>query len=354
MAVWTYRLALFLGIAALGLSFLHQDRGIGLFFVEVGLFVIHPVAVELADWRARLAGKTPTRRAQITYGLAVAVALLAVVPWNGRVSAPAMLKAANHSVLYAPSPARLVSVDVAEGQAVGAGTPLAHLVSPDLDYRLAQAGRRVTMLRYELDSISFEGTFRDRAKALAGEVKAAVAQQEALARERARLTLTAPAAGMVADVSPNLQPGQWIGTRDPILVVHAATGAEVEAYLGEDDLRRIAAGMDATFVPEGSGAGLHARVTAVDRTALHSLPEPELAVPFGGAVPARIVHQSLVPDVAVYRVRLAVTAATAVPVSLRGQDPYRRPCPLAAGQRPARCGGGGGSRVGRVILHRWR
>ena len=59
-------------------------------------------------------------------------------------------------------------------------------------------------------------------------------------------------------------------------------------------------------------------VIGIDHTAVRSLADPELAVPYGGAISARFDNKSLVPDLALYRVRLAV-AGQAVSTPVRGQ-----------------------------------
>jgi putative peptide zinc metalloprotease protein len=130
------------------------------------------------------------------------------------------------------------------------------------------------------------------------------------------LILRAPFTGTVTDLSPDLQPGQWISPKDAVLDI--GSGAEIDAYLGEDDLPRIQVGAAATFIPESSSGRRAATVTAIDRTAVKSLANPELAAPYGGGIPARFDSKAMVPDVAVYRVRLSlVDEAVAAP--LRGQ-----------------------------------
>jgi putative peptide zinc metalloprotease protein len=318
VAVWVYRLTLFLGIAVLVYHFFIKVVGALLFAVEMGWFVARPFLVEFAEWYKRAGRIKATRRSRFTFGLIAGLVLLAVVPWSGRVTAPAILKAADHATLYAPVPATLHAVLVAEGQYVAAGTTLAELTNPDLDYRLAQAERHMSTLKYELASVSFEDSFRGRSQAIAKELEAAEAERNAAAGDMARLGLKAPVAGLVADISPDLQPGQWISPREPVLSVRQ--GAVLEAFVAEEDLPRIRVGATATFIPDGTGdVAMAATITAIDRMAARSLTEPALAVPYGGIIPARFDHQTLVPDVAVYGVRLTLAKPTNAPVVQRGQ-----------------------------------
>ncbi|MBI5165434.1 MAG: HlyD family efflux transporter periplasmic adaptor subunit [Magnetospirillum sp.] len=316
-AVWLYRLTLFLGIALLVYHFFIKVVGVILFAVEIGWFVVKPIAAEMEEWASRLGTIRATRRSRRTLFLFGGLLLVVAVPWSGRVSAPALLKANEYAVLYAPAPGIVATALPAEGQRVVAGEVLVHLHNPDALLRLEQTERRIRVLRYEWDAVGFEDSFRARAKAIAEELEGAVVEKSALAADLRRLTLTASFAGIVSDVSPGVQTGQWINSREPILVLHR--GGQVEAYVDEADLPRLAVGAGAWFLPEGGGGRMAARVVAIDRIAVKALSEPSLAVPFGGDIPARFADRQLVPDAAVYRVRMALVGEATVAVPLRGR-----------------------------------
>lgn len=316
-AVWIYRLALFLGIAVLVYHFFIKVVGIVLFAVEIGWFVVRPFWMEFAEWRKRWPVIRQRARSRWPLGFLALAVLLLVVPWSGRISAPAMHKAERHVLVYAPAPARLVEVLVKEGDQVQSGAVVARLENPDLQPRLDIMARRIATLRYELSSVGFEDTFRSRAKTSAEALETALAEQAALVADRHRLDLAAPMAGTVSDLFPGLQPGQWISSHDPLLGLGA--GAQIEAYVAETDLLRLSVGDEAVFIPESQHAGMNAKVTAIDRVAIATLTEPALAVPYGGTIPARFSDKALIPDTAVYRVRLAPDAVNSVAVPLRGQ-----------------------------------
>jgi putative peptide zinc metalloprotease protein len=315
--VWIYRLVLFLGIAALVYHFFIKVLGVFLFAVEIGWFVARPILAEVGEWRRRAQSIRASRRSRWPFGLGLLALLVLVVPWSGRVSAPAILKAAQHVQLYAPSPAILAALEVTEGQAVTAGTVLARLDNPDLAARQDQTARRIAVLKYELSSVGVDDTFRGRAQSIAKELEAALAEQAGLAAETRRLTLVAPMDGTVIDLSPHLQPGQWINGREALLGLRQ--GGVLEAYVAEEDLPRIATGATARFIPEGAASARPAQLSAIDRASVRSLTEPALAAPFGGAIPARIDKQSLIPDISVYRVRLTLAEPAEPSVTLRGE-----------------------------------
>lgn len=316
-AVWLYRLALFLGIAVLVYHFFIKAIGIILFTVEISWFVVKPVWSELREWRRRGGAIFARRRFRWPLGLLVLALLVLVLPWSGRVSAPALLKAERHVGVFAPFSARLAEIAVVDGQWVEAGTVLARLDNPDSHERLAQVERRAEVLKYELSAMGFEESFRSRSQATAEALEAVLGERAALVAEMARQSLTAPIAGTVTDLSPFFQPGQWVNPREPLLGLRR--GAVIEAYVAEYDLPRLRVGAAASFIPEGSGPLVAATVAAIDRIAVKLLAEPVLAVQYGGDIPARFDNKGLVPDAAFYRVRLAIGEHDEVVVPVRGQ-----------------------------------
>lgn len=317
-AVWIYRLSLFLGIALLVYHFFIKVVGVLLFAVEIGWFVVMPFVLEFKQWWARRQTIMAGHRTRFTLGGVAVVLSLLIIPWSTQVKAPAVLKAARHEAIYAPAPALVEAVEVADGQTVRAGQVLVRLATPEQDYRLGRSERRIAALRYQLEAASFEDSFRGRSQSLARDLDAAQAELAALTAEKARHLLVAPFDGVVSDLAPQTNPGQWIGVREPLLAVRDGGGA-IDAYMAEDDLPRVGVGDRARFLPEDGSVSLPATVKAIDRAAVRSLSDPALATPFGGALAARMTKQALVPDQAVYRLRLAVDIPVAVPVVLRGE-----------------------------------
>jgi putative peptide zinc metalloprotease protein len=315
-AVWAYRLGLFLGIAALVYHFFFKAMGIMLFAVEIGWFVFLPIWSELRQWWARR-GEIGGNRRSLFFGLGLGLALLAgLVPWQSRVSAPALLKARDHTVLYAPVAGRLERIAAVPGQTVSEGQVLFVLANPDLDrrHRLAEARRR--SLDYQLSSVAFDPEFRQRAQALGEELAGAGAELQGLEKELARLQVTAPLSGRVVDIPPDLAPGQWLKDGEPLGAVQDSGRAIVEAYLSEDDVSRIGAQAPARFYPEVASRADHAaHVLEIDRVNARTLSEPAFASLHGGGVAVREKDRQLIPDHAVFRVVLEVDAGETLPAT---------------------------------------
>jgi putative peptide zinc metalloprotease protein len=318
-AVWVYRLSLFLGIAALVYHFFIKVVGIGLFAVEIGWFVILPVAMEIKEWRQYKAEIITSRRSRWTMAALGAGILLTVVPWHSHVAAPALLKASRTAGLYAPMGAKLLEIRASRSQTVSAGQTVFVLASPDLDGQEARVSARLTSLHYQIEATSFDPTFREQSLALDQELAAERAESLGIAAQKNRLTVTAPFDGLVTDILPDLHPGDWISPKDRLATIKAvADDAVVEAYVEEDDLARLSEGDPAIFLPEGSGWDSRpCRIVSIDRTPVLILADPEIAKPYGGGIAVRGKETALVPDGAVYRVHIS-GGSTPVPAQLRG------------------------------------
>lgn len=320
VAVWAYRLSLFLGIAALVYHFFIKVVGIGLFAVEIGWFVILPVALEIKEWRRRATAVRASRRTRWSLGAALAGLLLAVVPWHTHVVAPALMKAPKTAGLYAVTGARLARIGVDHSQAVSAGQTLFILDSPDLDGQKAKVAARLVALRYELEAISFDAGFREQTGVLRQELAAARAENDGIEVQKQRLVITAPFDGILTDILPDLHPGDWVSPKDRLATVKAVAGeAVVEAYIGEDDLSRVSEGDTATFLPEASGRdSTRCLIVGIDRSPVRILVDPEIAKPYGGGIAVRGKESALVPEGSIYRVHLAAGTGP-VPAQLRGR-----------------------------------
>ncbi len=68
---------------------------------------------------------------------ALALVLLAVLPRQSRVPAPALLRAERQTRIYTAHPGRVAEILVRQGQSVAAGEQLLRLASPDLEHSIA-------------------------------------------------------------------------------------------------------------------------------------------------------------------------------------------------------------------------
>lgn len=306
-ATWLYRFFLFMGIALLVYHAFFRALGIVLLCVELGWFVLLPVARELRQWwqrRGELTWSSVTKRSLV---LVSGLLLVLLLPWQSRVHAPALLSDAQVQEVHAPELARLLSLSVDDGERVMAGQVLARLESPDLDYRLARATAELEQLDWQVRQQPFDEELRAMGPALGKQRDAARQVQQGLAAQKANLVVRSPFAGRISDLNPALAGDAWIARGESLLRVVAASGVKGEAYIPEQEMARIQPGAVVAFVANLAEAGnARCQVQALDRVPVAILGEVAAASLHGGPIASiRDAHGVLVPLTPVFRMRFA-------------------------------------------------
>ena len=318
-ATWLYRLLLFAGIALLVYHFFIKVVGIFLFAVEVGWFIALPVVRELKEWvrrREALSWNTQTRCTAIGLGIGI---YLVVAPWHSHVSVPAVLRAANYATIYPPSPARIADMTITTGQRVKAGELLYRLEAPELVFRLRSARDQQRALEIQIDRHAGSHEVLDNIAVLREQLQASLSTQAGLTARIERLTLRAPFSGVIADLPPELMPGQWIKADQPLGTVVGEDGANLRGYVAAQDIARIVPGAHGRFLPDDpSRPAVEVVVTELARVNAVSLDVPMLASTQGGPIAAQPVgkNNALAPTTAMYRVSLRPTESGLVPVQI--------------------------------------
>ncbi|HEX7892489.1 MAG TPA: HlyD family efflux transporter periplasmic adaptor subunit [Ramlibacter sp.] len=304
---WIYRLVVFVGIAVLVYHFFIKLAGILLFALEVVWFIARPVLNELRVWREIWPVVRHRSRARRSLWIAALMAGLVFLPWPARLTASGHLKPQESLTVYAPAGAQVVELPWKEGADVPQGAALVKLASADLTLRWQRAESRLAQLREQAAAATVgDTTLQHNVQVLQQELAAAEAERASVQAEAVRYAPVAPFAGKLHAIDPELRPGDWVRRQEPLLTLVKPGAWIVEAYLDEDEVRRVQAGDGASFHPKGfAGAALPLRVSAVDKDATRVLPQGMLAVKHGGSVLTRDKDGTLVPERSVYRVTLA-------------------------------------------------
>lgn len=313
---WAYRFVLFMGIAVLIYHFAFKLVGIVMAAVEIGYFIVRPVAHELGVWWQRRKELRWNGRTLRTVLLLAALVALLVVPWRSAVEGPALLKSTQHVQVFMPDVgAKVASLAAREGAQVERGAVLVDLTSPDLDYRLARARSEIEILEWQISARGVDAQLLARSQVIEQEYGAALAEYRGLAEQKARLRISAPIAGQMVDLDRGLEEGAWLRSKMRLLSIVDPSGTVVEAYVEESDLGRIAAGDSASFFAEAdSRIEVPLRVAEIARASSRVLVEPALASVNGGPINVRPTQQKdLVPDQTVFRVVLAPVGEVAPP-----------------------------------------
>jgi len=309
-ATWIYRLAIFLGIAALVYHFFIKLVGIILFAVEIGWFVTLPVWREFKAWRQLWGSATPTaarrRRSVLSLGLAVLVLGLVCAPWPGRIRSSGLLQPGPILPLYTSTPGRLAGPKPVPAE-VTPGAVTLEITSAEIDARLAVARLEADIAQQRADRGVHSIDLRPSLPLL--QRNAAKAQSEVLRweNERQQSRVVAPFIGSLRFLDPDLRTGDWIGGRHHVGSLIASGPATVETYLDEQQVKRVSPGDKGVFIIDSAAVPpLQVRVLRVDGDASRVLTDARLTIAAGGHLAARLVQRELVPEQAVYRVVLAV------------------------------------------------
>jgi putative peptide zinc metalloprotease protein len=304
LATWLYRLVVFFGIALLVYHAFFKALGIFLFAVEIMVFIGNPIRRELRVWWTRRREIAWPRRLLWLLLAGLGIAAL-IVPWPTRVDGVGVLRAGGEHAIYAPYPAQLQSLAVAQGQAVTAGQAIAELAAP----RHAQARDQAAALAdgYARSARSGLGMDTEAAarEALAeGQRARYESERRAHAAELSRLRLLAGGAGQVLDLDPMLAAGSWIGAATPLAWVVQPGAWQAEVLVNEADRARIAVGGRASLVVHGRTQLLQGRIVAIDDVRVQRLPHLLLAASHGGpvAVAPAVNKTDLQPVDNLYRV----------------------------------------------------
>jgi putative peptide zinc metalloprotease protein len=282
---WVYRFFLFLGIALLVYTLFFKMAGIILLFAELGWFIARPVYREVREWHGRR-GQMSWNRHSITTALSLAVFIaLLVYPWNVNLYLPAVMQARAHANLYAPFPAVIEAVQVADGDQVVQGQVLISLASPEIAHRIGQAELRVNILRQQLSRRLGQAGFLEDSAVLQERLAQAMTEYQGVRARQEQLSIRAPITGRLMDMERDLETGRWINEKLLLVRVVQLEDSLVEAYINEDGLGRVQVGAGGRFYPENPDLDpVPVRVSHIDPVNTRELDKPYLASVYGGAI----------------------------------------------------------------------
>lgn len=333
LATWLARLMLYLGIAWTVYHFGFKVLGLLLFAVEMGWFIVMPIARETGVWWEHRALWRSSRRVKLSLAVVGVLIALGFVPWPATVSGGAMVVPAQTLHVRLPSAVHVDTVHVKLGQAVSPGQALLTTSAPSLNLPLHAAQARIAQLEQEVQQAAMGGEQQARWHALQAALQTAREQAQAAQTESDRYQPKAPFAGTVVDLHPGLRAGAMSPVaREPVLVLASNAQWRVVAYVDEQTAQHLQTG-DAARV--GLDADPVRRFDATIRSVAPQpsavLPEAALAQLHGGLVNAKDTPQGLIPVDALYRVELTLTPESTqalnqlAPRSWRGHVVLRGP-----------------------------
>jgi putative peptide zinc metalloprotease protein len=286
---WAYRFTVFIGIALLVYHMFFKLLGIFLMLLELVWFVAKPVWNEAAYlWKHRKFVRIAMRPAATV--AAIAVAFVWIVPISNQVSAPAILRAHQEYAVYAPFPAKVIAVRVAEAL--------------DIDVREKKADIGIASAQAELARMPSNVRLQESYNVLVQQLAQATVEKQSVREELERQQLRAPLEGTVRDMASDLVPGRWVNPRQLLMRVVSDSEQLIEAYVSERQVAAVSPGQIVRFYPHRPDLPvLSGEVVSVDKSPQKELSRLLLASIYGGEVAVKQgARGSLLTQDAVFRV----------------------------------------------------
>jgi putative peptide zinc metalloprotease protein len=305
---WVYRLVLFVGIALLVYHMFFKLLGIILFAVEMIVFVMRPVWAEMKHWAERRGDILQTRRGRRWPFVLGLLFILACLPLDRHISAPAVLAPIDASALVSGDPSRIEKLLVRNGDRVKAGAIIAELSAPEVEAYQGQRQIRIDQLEAQLARSAADNLDLANRAVLERELATERAASDGANKRRDRLFLKAPVDGIVVDLNPDMHSGRWLSGSETVARIVTPGRYDLQAYVAEDDTWRVTADARGRFVPDDlSQPSRAAKLVERGTAALQFLDQPMLAVNADA-------NKQLKPRSAYYRVRF-LAAIDASPVA---------------------------------------
>jgi putative peptide zinc metalloprotease protein len=306
LGTWIYRFFLFMGLAVLVYYYFFKALGIFLMLVEVVWFILRPIWNEVLTW-VKMRSLFPPGTGLRVGTLLISILALGIIPWSSDVLVPALTQAASEHTVFAPEAGIVAWARGGNGATIAQGEPVLRLTSPDLDYKIDMASRRLRQIKGEIASQTMEAKLVQKNPVNWEEMETIAAELQGYLVARGLLELKSPFAGEVTDQAEWLRIGAGVEKGEILGMIIRPGPCRIVAYVPEVELHRIQIGREARFFPDnGSDPAIPLVVASMSPTATRILNDLELASIYGGGLGVRQDQEGkLVPEQSVYRFLLA-------------------------------------------------
>lgn len=321
---WIYRLVVFVGIAVMVYLMFPKPLGPFLAAIEIGWFILRPVAQEVKIWQERKSEIMNSRRTLRTLGILVLVMLVLVLPWDRRIHTQALLTPAHTQSILAPGDARIEAIVPTDGSQVEAGQALFLLGSPDLLSQYQSAEARLQGLERQRTASRLDPELHQQLGVLESQKGKVQAELDGLKQQIERYRVLAEQAGVFKLSMPDLTAGSWVAENERLGEIVQPGVWRVHGYLPETERERVQEGDRARFfVESGHLSPVELVVTRIDTDATRVLADAMLASIRGGELLVREQGELLVPEQALYRLTLEPAPDSVMLLQGQGQTELR-------------------------------
>ncbi|MEC7838500.1 MAG: HlyD family efflux transporter periplasmic adaptor subunit [Chlamydiota bacterium] len=289
---WTYRVFLYTAIALFVYTYFTKVLGVFLFVLEVGVFLVWPIASELSQWKKmRRAFRINTRLLSTVFAVLLFLTWF-VVPLPHTESFIAVTKVCNEQVLYIPYDGIVKKIYVDRDVPVAEGEKILQISSEELSSEIKQLLFQKDIIEQQIRIITFGENEKEDDKAYLPEKEAELAgtveRLKGLIALNEELTLKANFNGEVYDWDKELYVNQPVSKDQIIGKIADVTKMQVLAFIPEESIDTLKEGQEVSFVLLSSYQSYKGVVTQVIQNRTEFLNYPQIASTNGGDLPVTL------------------------------------------------------------------
>jgi len=261
-----------------------------------------------------------SQRYRLTTVIGFILLSLFFIPWNTRITTPAILQATNKVDIHSVGPGVIKEIFVKEGDEISAGQPILVLDSPSLRDEIARTERQyeVTELRSKRRASNISDL--SNMQVVLQQLQELRSRLNGLYEMREELIIRSPMHGSLVDMENNLHPGRWINTKLRIAHVVQLDDFILQGVIAGKNLAQVKVDQKATFIPDEPELDtVEAKVVEIEDANIQVMDTLYFASIYGGEVAVREdKEKGLVPEESLYRIKFQpVNPGKVIPSSVK-------------------------------------
>lgn len=251
---WAYRLFLFTAIALLIYHFSPKPFGAVLFIAILILFLGAPIKRELIFLWSQKMAILSSLRGRLTLTLCSISLALFFLPWQTRISAPALLQPTMQTELFPRNAGHISHIHIQNGDYVSKGDLLISLSSEALIYERNQSRQRLKHLSAQLDRHASKLTEPYPRTTLTQDYAAEEIKLKALKTDIGRLDINAPHDGIISELPLDLHIGRYVQTSEPLMRIVSPNSQTLLALPNDIEAARLSSTARFLFISDDAAA----------------------------------------------------------------------------------------------------
>jgi putative peptide zinc metalloprotease protein len=261
---WHYRFFLYIGIAVIVYHKFTKPLGVALFILEITLFILRPVYVEirmLSQERHRI----KLNKRILVSSIVLFLALLWLCLPLPRISkAPAVYLPQKSQILYTKKSGRIEKIFKKRGDTVKKGETLIIMESSklknDIDYlavTLKQLSHTIRAFSENLERVGMIPEIRKQ-RAAAEEEYFGLIEQKNL------LMIKADISGILTDMDDEISQGCYVSENQRLGIISSFSDTKIDAFVSEEDVEFLEPGKEVLFYPDDHSRKIRGTIVRVN------------------------------------------------------------------------------------------